>query len=153
MTSPSKCRNAANMKFFLAFLIAALFGASAVHASNQATCLKNKPNIYTAIQSFCGRNNIVVPSPYANAGKKAGNKRVFVSKFSLSTPKPLWIFRKTDQSCQPALVAQPSGCLRSTADRNCSRCVRKLLRTATTSSTLVEMAAKNSLLGAASSHR
>jgi len=65
---------------FLPTLLAAFTATTALASSNPypdgAACLVKHPNIYTAIQDFCSKDNMVVPSTYANAGKSHGGKWV-----------------------------------------------------------------------------
>ena len=69
------------MKLSISLLAAALLGSTTVFAdSNGDVCLKNHPNIHNAIGVFCGKNNMVVPSAYANRGFASGGKWVGIRK-------------------------------------------------------------------------
>jgi hypothetical protein len=69
------------MKFLqtLLLLLAAVISfTSADEADNRFQCLRDRPNFYQAIQSFCTNGNIVVPSGYASGGKGVNGKRAFI---------------------------------------------------------------------------
>jgi hypothetical protein len=63
----------------LLLLLAAIISFTAANeADNRFQCLRDRPNFYQAIQSFCTNGNIVVPSGYASGGKGHNGKRAFI---------------------------------------------------------------------------
>jgi len=67
------------MKLLAPFLAATMAFTTTTMADSYpdgAACLISRPNLYTAINNFCTKNNMVVPSSYANAGKSHNGKWV-----------------------------------------------------------------------------
>jgi hypothetical protein len=62
------------MKLISAALLTSFLAPKMALANEQTTCLLKQPDIYLAIEDFCGKNNIVVPSAYGNVGKRHGSK-------------------------------------------------------------------------------
>jgi len=62
----------------LAAFMAFTSGVTADSYPDGAACLVNHPNLYTAINQFCAKNDIVIPSAYANAGSSHNGKWVGV---------------------------------------------------------------------------
>lgn len=56
------------------------FLASTVFANDFVTCRDEQYETFVAIGNFCNRENIYVPSDYANKGGSHGNRFVFISK-------------------------------------------------------------------------
>jgi len=65
---------------FIATILAAIMAFAALATADSypfgAQCLTNHPNIYTAINLFCTKKDMVVPSSYTNAGKSHNGKWV-----------------------------------------------------------------------------
>ena len=57
-----------------------LFLAGTVFANDFLTCRDEQYETFVAIGNFCNRDNIYVPSDYANKGGSHGDRFVFISK-------------------------------------------------------------------------
>ncbi|KAK3713744.1 hypothetical protein LTR37_008230 [Vermiconidia calcicola] len=72
-------------------LFLALVATVSAATPGATTCLIRHPGIYTAIQDFCNKGNIMVPSKYALSGKKHGGMYINIS--GNCKPKQ-WVPRK-----------------------------------------------------------
>ncbi|GAB1740503.1 hypothetical protein NU219Hw_g5606t1 [Hortaea werneckii] len=86
------------MKLSIPTLLVALLAATEVTAkTNRDICWGKNSNVVQAIDAFCSKGNIVVPSPYAKKGgsarKKAGTRAAKVAVTGSCNP-PQWVPQK-----------------------------------------------------------